>query len=223
MSILITGSSGFLGRQIMKSINRKLYKNIICIIHSEKRYKENDFLFENCKVYKGDISDKDFISNIFSENKIDYVIHAAAMKYIDTCEKYQNDCINTNIKGTLNICYQAKKHNVKNVLTVSTDKANNPSCLYGISKLASERITISHGFSVYQGINFWNSDGSFLQKWKSALKQEKPVILYNKKHIRFFLMLNLKQIGEEVLIFQFQDPHQEELRSQEQYHHQGLC
>jgi FlaA1/EpsC-like NDP-sugar epimerase len=108
------------------------------------------------------------------------------MKYIDTCEKYQNDCINTNIKGTLNICYQAKKHNVKNVLTVSTDKANNPSCLYGISKLASERITISHGFSVYQGINFWNSDGSFLQKWRSALKQGKPVILYNKNHIRFF-------------------------------------
>ena len=71
-------------------------------------------------------------------------------------------------------------------MTISTDKANNPSSMYGISKLASERITLSHGFSVYQGVNFWNSDGSFIQKWKSCIRSRKKVILYNDKHIRFF-------------------------------------
>ena len=187
MNILITGSSGYLGRHIMENINRDRYKKIICIINSEKRYKENDFLFErNCIIYKGDISNKNFIRNIFENNKIDYVIHAAAMKYIDTCEKFQQNCINSNINGTLNICEEAKNHGVKNVLTISTDKANNPTCLYGISKLASERITLSHGFSVYQGVNFWNSDGSFLQKWKTIIRNGKKVILYNKDHIRYF-------------------------------------
>ena len=186
MNILITGSSGYLGRFIMKHIDRKKYGNIICLINSEKRYKENDFLYKNCKIYKGDISNKEFVKDIFSENKIDFVIHTAAMKYIDTCEKFQQQCIDTNIIGTLNICEQAKKHNVKNVITISTDKANNPGCLYGISKLASERITISHGYSVYQGVNFWNSDGSFTQKWKTIIKNKETVNLYNDKHIRFF-------------------------------------
>jgi len=186
MNILITGSAGYLGRYIMKYINRTEFDKIICIIYSEKRFKENEFLFEDCLVYKGDISDKDFIENIFYENKIDYVIHAAAMKYIDTCEKFQRECINVNIDGTLNICEVAKKYNVKNVLTISTDKANNPSSLYGISKLASERITLSHGFSVYQGVNFWNSDGSFLQKWKNSIFNNEKVILYHENHIRFF-------------------------------------
>jgi FlaA1/EpsC-like NDP-sugar epimerase len=186
MNILITGSSGYLGRFILENINREEYNNIICIINSEKRYKENEFLYKNCKIYKGDIGERDFIKTIFSENKINYVIHAAAMKYIDTCEKFQQSCINTNITGTLNICYFSKKYNVTNVLTISTDKANNPGCLYGISKLASERITISHGFSVYQGVNFWNSDGSFLQKWKTSISNKKKIILYNKEHIRYF-------------------------------------
>ena len=186
MNILITGSSGYLGRFLLLNIEKKKYNKIICLINSEKRYKENEFLFKDCIIYKGDINDKEFIKNIFNENKIDYIIHTAAMKYIDTCEKFQQQCINTNIIGTLNICEEAKKHNVKNVLTISTDKANNPGCLYGISKLASERITLSHGFSVYQGVNFWNSDGSFTQKWKTATRSNSNVILYNEKHIRYF-------------------------------------
>jgi len=185
-TILITGSSGYLGRFLLLNINKSKFTKIICLINSEKRYKENDFLYKDCIIYKGDIANKDIIKEIFSDNKIDYVIHAAAMKYIDTCEQFQQQCINTNITGTLNICDQAKKHNVKNVLTVSTDKANNPSCLYGISKLASERITLSHGFSVYQGVNFWNSDGSFLQKWKTSICSEFDVTLYNDNYIRYF-------------------------------------
>ena len=43
------------------------------------------------------------------------------VEYIDTCEKFQQQCIDTNIIGTLNICEQVMKHNVKNVLTISTD------------------------------------------------------------------------------------------------------
>ena len=186
MNILITGSSGYIGRFILKHINRNKYTKIICVINSEKRFKENEYLFFDCLIYKGDIGNENFIKNIFSENKIDFVIHAAAMKYIDTCELFQQQCIDTNITGTLNICKYAKKNNVANVLTISTDKANNPGCLYGISKLAAERITISHGYSVYQGVNFWNSDGSFTQKWKSALNNNGCITLYNDKHIRYF-------------------------------------
>ena len=189
-NLFITGCSGYLGRFLLLNIKKFKFNKVICLINSEKRFKESEFLFKNCIIYKGDIADKNIIKKIFSENKINYVIHAAAMKYIDTCEKFQENCINTNIIGTLNICNQAKKYKVKNVLTISTDKANNPSCLYGISKLAAERITLSHGFSVYQGVNFWNSDGSFLQKWKTSIYSNFDVILYNNKHIRYFSMPN---------------------------------
>lgn len=185
MNLFITGGSGYIGRFIFQHLFNKFDK-IILLINSEKRFKENEFLYENCIIYKGDIGDKNLIKEIFQDNKIDYVIHAAAMKYIDTCQKFQRQCIETNIIGTLNVCEYAKKYNVKNVLTISTDKANNPGCLYGVSKLTSEIITLSHGFNVYQGVNFWNSDGSFLQKWKTAITNKEPVILYDNKHIRYF-------------------------------------
>lgn len=197
MNIFITGGSGYLGRFLLKHIKSKSYNQIICLINSEKRFKENEFLYENCIIYKGDISNKELIKEIFQENKIDYVIHAAAMKYIDTCEKFQRQCIETNIIGTLNICEYSKKYNVKNVLTISTDKANSPSCVYGVSKLSSELITLSHGFSVYQGVNFWNSDGSFTQKWKTAIINKEEVILYNDKHIRYFSEPN--ETADEIL------------------------
>jgi len=197
MNILITGSSGYLSRFLLKHIDRNKYNKIICLIHSEKIYKENFFLYENCIIYKGNISDENFIKEIFENNIINYIIHTAALKYIDNCEIFQKDCINTNMIGTLNLCKYAKKYKVINLLTISTDKANNPSSLYGISKLGSEHITLRHGFSVYQGVNFWNSDGSFLQKWKTAVKNNKNIILYNKKYIRHFVMPN--DMAKEIL------------------------
>jgi FlaA1/EpsC-like NDP-sugar epimerase len=185
MNILLTGSTGFLGRNILTNYQNTDY-HFICIINSEKRYKEIDFLFKNYKVYRGDIADKHFIESIYKENKIDYVIHAAAMKYIDTCEIFKRDCIDTNVIGTLNVCEFAQKYNIKNVLTISTDKSINPSSIYGTSKLLSEKITLSFGFNVYQGVNFWNSDGSFIRKWRSAIRINSPITLYNQTHIRYF-------------------------------------
>lgn len=185
MKILLTGSTGFLGRNILKTYHLDNIE-FICIINSEKRYKEIDFLFKDYKIYRGDISDKNFIENIFKENNIDYVIHAAAMKYIDTCEIFKRDCIDTNVIGTLNICEFSKKYNVKNVITISTDKAINPSSIYGTSKLFSEKITLSFGYNVYQGVNFWNSDGSFIRKWRSAIRNKHEVNLYDPNHIRYF-------------------------------------
>jgi UDP-N-acetylglucosamine 4,6-dehydratase/5-epimerase len=199
MNILITGAGGFLSRYLLKYIDKNKYEKIICLIYSEKRYIENIFLFENCIIYKGDISDENYIKEIFENNKIDYIIHTAALKYINTCELFQRNCIDTNMIGTLNLCKYAKKYKVKNLLTISTDKSNNPSSLYGISKLASEYITLSHGFSVYQGVNFWNSDGSFLQKWKTAMRNKKEVILYDEKYIRHFAMPD--DIAKEILEF----------------------
>ena len=201
MNILITGSNGYLSRFLLKNINRKKFLNIICLIHSEKTFVENSFLYDNCKLYKGDISDENFIREIFQENQIDYVIHTAALKYIETCEIYQKDCITTNMLGTLNLCKFCKKHKIKNLLTISSDKANNPTSLYGISKLGSEYITLSHGFSVYQGVNFWNSDGSFIKKWKAAINNNKEIILYNEKYIRNFTLPDVmaKEILELVI------------------------
>lgn len=197
MNILITGANGFLSRFILKHINRNKYKKIICLIHSEKIFKENYFLYENCDIYKGDICNENFIKEIFDNNKINYVIHTAALKYIDNCELFQKNCIDTNMLGTYYICKYCKKYKITNLLTISTDKSINPTSLYGITKLGAEHITLSHGYSVYQGVNFWNSDGSFLQKWKTALKRNKNIILYDKKFVRYFSMAN--DIAKEIL------------------------
>ena len=198
MNLLITGASGYLGRHLLYALEDNKYNNIICIIKSYKIYKECEKLFSNKKIYYGLIEDKAFIEKIFNENKIHHVIHCAAIKYIDLCEKNMQTCISVNINGTLNLCEQARKYNVKKLITISTDKANNPTSFYGISKLAAEKITLNYNYSVYQGVNFWNSDGSFLQIWKTAISNNNSVILFNKNYIRYFSLPN--ETAKEILI-----------------------
>lgn len=198
MNLLLTGSSGYLGRHILYNLKKKKkYKNIICIIHSFKIYKELSYLYKNLKVYHGSIEDGNFIKKIFIENKIDCVIHCAAIKYIDICEEKMNDCINVNITGTYNLCKEARNHNVQKLITISTDKANDPTSFYGVSKLAAEKITLKYNYSVYQGVNFWNSDGSFTRIWDTAIKHNRPVILHDKRHVRYFTLPD--QTAEEIL------------------------
>ena len=95
MDILITGSTGYLGRELLRKINKNKYNKVICLIHTFKKYIENDFLYKNCIIYKGDINDHNLIYTIFKENNVNYIIHCAANKYIDMCEKYHLDAINT--------------------------------------------------------------------------------------------------------------------------------
>ena len=66
-------------------------------------------MYKNLKIYYGSIEDEKFVKTIFDENKIDCVIHCAAIKYIDICEENMNECIKVNITGTYNLCHQAKK------------------------------------------------------------------------------------------------------------------
>ena len=189
MSILITGSSGFLGRQLINYF-KSTSLSIICLIHSEHIYCQHKELFENCKVYKGDISNKEFLETLFTENEIDYIINCAAMKYIDTCEDFIRESIDVNLTGTLNIVDLSKKYKIKSLVHISTDKSNNATSVYGCCKQIAKKYVLKMGYNTYEGVNFWNSDGSFITHWKNNLELNKPIVLNNSKIMRYFSLID---------------------------------
>ena len=76
---------------------------------------------------------------------VDYVVHAAALKHIQTAEYNPFEATKTNINGAENVVTAAIRAGVKKVIALSTDKACNPINLYGATKLAADKIFIAGG------------------------------------------------------------------------------
>ena len=125
---LITGGAGFIGSSLIEELLKNKNNNLItidnfCDLYDPKIKEKNinDFLnVQNFKLYRNDIRDKGALSKIFSENKIDGVIHLAAMAgvrpSIDNPVLYQE----VNCMGTLNILEEMKNHNVKKLIMASS-------------------------------------------------------------------------------------------------------
>ena len=66
---------------------------------------------------------------------VEVVVHAAAMKIVETSEYNPFECVKTNIHGAENIIKASLRSDVKKVIALSTDKAVNPIKIYGASKI----------------------------------------------------------------------------------------
>jgi dTDP-4-dehydrorhamnose reductase len=112
-TILITGSSGFIGEYL--TIKFKQDYNIIGIDLSDNH-------LQICnKFYQGDISDLKFLSKIFNEYKIDLVIHTAAIKSLSSCEDNKKLALNINYDATKNLYLLCKTNNTK-LIYISSDQ-----------------------------------------------------------------------------------------------------
>ena len=196
MTILITGITGTLGRAVMdECLNRG--HSIVGIGHSEKRCKDTQIGNPEVKIYSCDILDANFVDRIVKRNNVEYIVHCAAMKHIGICENNPTRAVDVNINGSRNIIDIAYKYGVKNVVAVSTDKAINPSCVYGSTKLIMEKLMLESNYSVIQGVNFFFSSGSVLDIWEDARTSFQPIRVSSKNTVRYFV--DAGEVGKKIL------------------------
>lgn len=155
-TILITGGTGSFGKKCLKMIFER-YNPQKVIIYSRDEFKQYNMKAEmaeevdmsKVRFFIGDVRDKDRLYRAF--HGVDYVIHAAAMKQVPTCEYNPMEAIKTNIHGAQNVIDAALDRGVKKVVALSTDKAVNPINLYGGTKLVSDKLFIAA--NAYTGLN----------------------------------------------------------------------
>lgn len=155
-TILITGGTGSFGKKCLKMIFDR-YNPQKVIIYSRDEYKQsviktsmaNQVDMSKVRFFIGDVRDKERLYRAF--HGVDYVIHAAAMKQVPTCEYNPMEAIKTNIQGAQNVIEAALDRGVKKVVALSTDKAVNPINLYGGTKLVSDKLFIAA--NAYSGLN----------------------------------------------------------------------
>ena len=162
-------------------------------IHLQKNSKyKNDRL----RFFIGDIRDRDRL--IMATKNIDIVVHAAAMKIVETAELNPFEAIKTNVHGANNLIDACLINNVKQVLALSTDKASAPVNLYGATKLASDKLFLSaDNYAGYQKIKFsvvrygnvLGSRGSVIPFFLS-LPKESILPITDKRMTRFSIKLS---------------------------------
>jgi UDP-N-acetylglucosamine 4,6-dehydratase (inverting) len=156
------------------------------IIYSRDEFKQSVMQTEyrdkidmsKVRFFIGDVRDQDRLYRAL--DGVDYVIHAAAMKQVPTCEYNPLEAIKTNIHGAQNVIEAALDRGVKKVVALSTDKAVNPINLYGGTKLVSDKLFIAANaysgqngtvFSVVRYGNVAGSRGSVIPIWKRIIEE----------------------------------------------------
>ena len=203
-NILVTGGTGSFGSFFVKTV-LKFSKPKRLVIFSRDEFKQSELKKElinypnnNClRFFIGDVRNLDRLK--FSCRDIEILIHAAALKQIDTAEYNPFECIETNIRGAENVVRASISSSIKKVIAISTDKAVNPINLYGASKLAADKIFISANqsarkedakFSVVRYGNVVASRGSVVPLFLSLSKDKKKVINVTDKNMtRFWISI----------------------------------
>lgn len=184
-TILITGGTGSFGKEFIKIILDRYSSVAKIIIYSRDELKQAELRqkyppkeFPQLRFFIGDVRDKDRFKRACEG--VDIIIHAAAIKQVDTAEYNPTECIRTNIEGAENVIHGALECGVKDVVALSTDKACAPINLYGATKLVSDKLFTAANnikgskdirFSVVRYGNVMGSRGSVIPFFKEIRKR----------------------------------------------------
>ena len=176
--LLITGITGSFGRAFLKHVESNTTWDIVGIARNESKLEELAAAGTRARLLPRDITDP------YLDIDCDAIVHAAALKRVDSSYENPEEYARINIGGTVNIARLAKSKQAR-LLFISSDKACQAHNIYGATKRVGEGIVIAAGGSAVRGGNVWMSSGSVSQKFAAAVLGGYSAVLYDAEATRF--------------------------------------
>jgi UDP-N-acetylglucosamine 4,6-dehydratase len=198
-SILVTGGTGSFGKAFIRHALDHLHPRRIAVLSRDelKQFEmRSAFPDDHIRWFLGDIRDRDRLLRAF--HGVDYVVHAAALKQVDTAEYNPFEFVKTNVLGSQNVIDAAIDCGVKKVVALSTDKASSPINLYGATKLTADKLFVAANnyskamgtaLSVVRYGNVMGSRGSVIPLFKRLAAEGKPLPVTDARMTRFWITL----------------------------------
>ena len=199
-SVLITGGTGSFGKAFISALLATQNPARVAIFSRDelKQFEMKQTLGDDPRVrfFIGDIRDRDRLA--MAMHGVDFVIHAAALKQVDTAEYNPMEYVKTNILGSENVMLASIDAGVKKVVALSTDKASSPINLYGATKLTADKLFISGNhysyargtkFAVVRYGNVMGSRGSVIPLFRKLASDGKPLPITDSRMTRFWIIL----------------------------------
>lgn len=207
-SILITGSAGSIGSEIVKQIAKFGPHQLVLIDQAETPQHDcrlmmaSQFPEIKADTIVASICNKRHMEAIFRKYRPDYVFHAAAYKHVPMMEDNPCESIQNNVEGTKIMADLAVKYGVKKFVMISTDKAVNPTNVMGCSKRICEIYVQSLDKAIKEGRhegqtqfvttrfgNVLGSSGSVIPLFREQIKNGGPVTVTHPDIIRYFMLI----------------------------------
>lgn len=233
--ILITGSAGSIGSEIVRQVASFSPSSLMLIDSAEtpqhdiRRMMAHDFPSVPCATVVTSITKADRMENIFKTFLPEYVFHAAAYKHVPMMEDNPCESIQNNVLGTKILADLSVKYGVRRFVMVSTDKAVNPTNVMGCSKRIcevyvqslnkAERDGVVKGQTQFITTRFGNvlgSNGSVIPIFERQIKASGPVTVTDPDIIRYFMLIpeacelvleaGTKGEGGEIFVFDMGKP-----------------
>lgn len=234
-AILITGSAGSIGSEIVRQVASFAPSKMMLIDSAEtpqhdiRRMMAHDFPSVPCATVVTSITKADRMENIFKTFLPEYVFHAAAYKHVPMMEDNPCESIQNNVLGTKILADLSVKYGVRRFVMVSTDKAVNPTNVMGCSKRIcevyvqslnkAERDGVVKGQTQFITTRFGNvlgSNGSVIPIFERQIKAGGPVTVTDPNIIRYFMLIpeacelvleaGTKGEGGEIFVFDMGKP-----------------
>ena len=233
--ILITGSAGSIGSEMVRQIAKYSPAELILIDSAETPQHDirlmmaKQFPEIKAETIVTTICSKSRMEHIFKTYLPDYVFHAAAYKHVPMMENNPCESIQNNVYGTKILADLAVKYGVKKFVMISTDKAVNPTNVMGCSKRICEIYVQSLNKAIEEGIingktqfvttrfgNVLGSNGSVIPLFKKQIKTGGPVTVTDPRITRYFMLIpeacklvleaGTKGNGGEIFVFDMGKP-----------------
>jgi UDP-glucose 4-epimerase len=208
---LIVGGTGSLGKKLIERL--VVHHHVVVYSRDEaKHWTIKNEMAQHAKkleFFVGDIRNKQRLADCLRQCKPNYVIVAAALKQVDTCELAPDESLATNVIGTQNVIEVVNEamsvadnfhpqNRIQAVLFVSTDKACSPVNVYGMCKAMSERVVTSQARTGVPSIkylcvrygNVLESRGSIIPLFKYQMESSDSLTVTDPNMTRFLMTLD---------------------------------
>ena len=183
----ISGVTGTLGRAVCDKLLQD--PGVEVIGYSRDELKQSQIpKHPRLTLYLGDVRNRERL--IEATRGVSVLFHFAALKRVDSMEENPEECIFTNVDGTMNILGAQRTNKIKRVVLSSTDKAAHPETVYGACKFLSERLVLRNQSNIVCRYgNVLASRGSVVHSFVKSLLDERTINITHPEMTRFFLTI----------------------------------
>lgn len=196
-SLLVTGGTGTIGSAVVSHyLTTNRFDRIVIFSRDEFKQSEMQRRVSDTRLrfFIGDIRDRARLTR--ATEGVDTIVHCAALKQIDSCAYNPVETVRTNVDGSINVMEAALDNNVRRVVAISTDKAVEPCCLYGATKLVAEGV-FSHAkayagqrrttFAIVRMGNIAHSRGSVIPYFQRLAREGRSLPVTDPNMTRYWV------------------------------------
>lgn len=192
--VLVTGAGGSIGSEICRQVVKLGASRLILMGRGENSIHEIGIELRNAPIVRfiGNLRDKARMNKLFEKYRPQVVFHTAAHKHVPLMELCPAEAVANNVFGTQLLLDLAQQYKVEKLISISTDKAVNPTSVMGATKRMAELILASRrvpGFAAVRFGNVLGSRGSVIPTFRKQIAKGGPVTVTDENMTRFFMTI----------------------------------